>query len=125
MHKREHERASQAPAPDDVFAKFARSANPELLVDVIEHDGRGSVVRHHEQAIVLVLVAAVAADFLDRNLDARKLDLLVWRELRLLRAQEGRDVFHGIWRSEEHTSELQSLMRISYAVFCLTKKKTH
>src|SRR3546814_4876887 len=35
-------------------------------------------------------------------------------------------VFHG-WalglRSEEHTSELQSLMRISYAVFCLKKKK--
>src|SRR3546814_8123321 len=34
----------------------------------------------------------------------------------------------GIWwspwrRSEEHTSELQSLMRISYAVFCLKKKK--
>src|SRR3546814_5409730 len=27
-------------------------------------------------------------------------------------------------RSEEHTSELQSLMRISYAVFCLNKKKT-
>src|SRR3546814_1850047 len=26
------------------------------------------------------------------------------------------------WRSEEHTSELQSLMRISYAVFCLNKK---
>src|SRR3546814_3145657 len=31
-------------------------------------------------------------------------------------------VRHG-WRSEEHTSELQSLMRISYAVFCLKKKK--
>src|SRR3546814_7903636 len=30
---------------------------------------------------------------------------------------------HGIHRSEEHTSELQSLMRISYAVFCLKKKK--
>src|SRR3546814_8781144 len=32
---------------------------------------------------------------------------------------------HGVWahiRSEEHTSELQSLMRISYAVFCLKKK---
>src|SRR3546814_6920727 len=28
-------------------------------------------------------------------------------------------------RSEEHTSELQSLMRISYAVFCLKKKTTH
>src|SRR3546814_5714271 len=30
---------------------------------------------------------------------------------------------HGTGRSEEHTSELQSLMRISYAVFCLKKKK--
>src|SRR3546814_5387054 len=29
----------------------------------------------------------------------------------------------GVLRSEEHTSELQSLMRISYAVFCLKKKK--
>src|SRR3546814_6687948 len=29
----------------------------------------------------------------------------------------------GLARSEEHTSELQSLMRISYAVFCLKKKK--
>src|SRR3546814_3183362 len=44
-------------------------------------------------------------------------------------AVENRDVTHrrhlpGIGlRSEEHTSELQSLMRISYAVFCLKKKK--
>src|SRR3546814_2765316 len=30
-----------------------------------------------------------------------------------------------IMRSEEHTSELQSLMRISYAVICLTKKTNH
>src|SRR3546814_5049494 len=30
----------------------------------------------------------------------------------------------AVKRSEEHTSELQSLMRISYAVFCLKKKKT-
>src|SRR3546814_8999901 len=30
----------------------------------------------------------------------------------------------GLTRSEEHTSELQSLMRISYAVFCLTTHKT-
>src|SRR3546814_4615928 len=32
--------------------------------------------------------------------------------------------FGGSQRSEEHTSELQSLMRISYAVFCLKKKNT-
>src|SRR3546814_6366329 len=32
---------------------------------------------------------------------------------------------YGTVRSEEHTSELQSLMRISYDVFCLKKKKNH
>src|SRR3546814_5007739 len=36
----------------------------------------------------------------------------------------GIDVKGPADRSEEHTSELQSLMRISYAVFCLKKKKT-
>src|SRR3546814_8959722 len=35
----------------------------------------------------------------------------------------GRRKMRGEWRSEEHTSELQSLMRISYAVFCLKNKK--
>src|SRR3546814_8835104 len=39
------------------------------------------------------------------------------------RAPEARGVGReDRWRSEEHTSELQSLMRISYAVFCLKKK---
>src|SRR3546814_5392583 len=33
-------------------------------------------------------------------------------------------LWNAEYRSEEHTSELQSLMRISYAVFCLKKKKT-
>src|SRR3546814_6992959 len=37
-------------------------------------------------------------------------------------SKPGRRVYS---RSEEHTSELQSLMRISYAVFCLKKKTTH
>src|SRR3546814_3241760 len=34
------------------------------------------------------------------------------------------DLYRSADRSEEHTSELQSLMRISYAVFCLKKKNT-
>src|SRR3546814_5275566 len=38
---------------------------------------------------------------------------------------EQREELHAGRRSEEHTSELQSLMRISYAVFCLKKKKKH
>src|SRR3546814_2687972 len=33
-------------------------------------------------------------------------------------------LFGAFYRSEEHTSELQSLMRISYAVFCLKKQKS-
>src|SRR3546814_5411789 len=42
------------------------------------------------------------------------------------RARQGpREAGRRHRRSEEHTSELQSLMRISYAVFCLKKKKTH
>src|SRR3546814_9953460 len=43
-------------------------------------------------------------------------------------AMEGRNAFiekRRPDRSEEHTSELQSLMRISYAVFCLKKKNKH
>src|SRR3546814_11336753 len=47
----------------------------------------------------------------DPATDHRKCDQ-IWRF-----AQQGKD------RSEEHTSELQSLMRISYAVFCLKQKK--
>src|SRR3546814_8907706 len=45
---------------------------------------------------------------------------------RLRGMQAGADAYliKSAFRSEEHTSELQSLMRISYAVFCLKKKKT-
>src|SRR3546814_5820455 len=38
--------------------------------------------------------------------------------------QKCEEIF-GVLRSEEHTSELQSLMRISYAVFCLKKNNEH
>src|SRR3546814_1603832 len=47
-------------------------------------------------------------------------DRVGWRGEHMLLGRPG----GGDLRSEEHTSELQSLMRISYAVFCL-KKKTH
>src|SRR3546814_3108203 len=42
---------------------------------------------------------------------------------RLFGELEGHPVIPHVERSEEHTSELQSLMRISYAVFCLKKNK--
>src|SRR3546814_6871049 len=56
-----------------------------------------------------------------------KIGQLVWRMLRPNYTKD-LDLFRAcssyFLRSEEHTSELQSLMRISYAVFCLKKKNT-
>src|SRR3546814_9670794 len=70
--------------------------------------------------------AGMASDFvLDRVFQARGLWILL-----VVLSSTG-TVLHvlakyyltNLYRSEEHTSELQSLMRISYAVFCLKKKK--
>src|SRR3546814_6786675 len=49
------------------------------------------------------------------------------RRLLDMRGDDRRFATIGVYqiRSEEHTSELQSLMRNSYAVFCLKKKNTH
>src|SRR3546814_8683546 len=59
----------------------------------------------------------------------RAFSVLTTMHKRLYVCAVGKEGFHGLdntdlrqtGRSEEHTSELQSLMRISYAVFCLTK----
>src|SRR3546814_9673363 len=62
------------------------------------------------------------ADVIDSVLGWSQQEALV--ELKRIEARVPRpywDVYQN--RSEEHTSELQSLMRISYAVFCLKKKK--
>src|SRR3546814_10743367 len=54
-------------------------------------------------------------DAVNAKLPWDPIDRFIWANLR-----------QAVTRSEEHTSELQSLMRISYAVFCLKKKKnTH
>src|SRR3546814_2692940 len=51
---------------------------------------------------------------------------LIVQKIRIIEPQPRGAFAFGLLRSEEHTSELQSLMRISYAVFCLKKKiKTH
>src|SRR3546814_12152290 len=60
------------------------------------------------QRQIALAAAVLLAFFADDPLDGR-----------LLRHRTG---LAHIFRSEEHTSELQSLMRISYAVFCLKKK---
>src|SRR3546814_4755751 len=47
-----------------------------------------------------------------------------WQSLNFFPLPQGQGALRGV-RSEEHTSELQSLMRISYAVFCLKKNKNN
>src|SRR3546814_2561870 len=78
-----------------------------LLVDGI-FSGLGSVLVFLPQILILFLFILVLEEsgYLPRA--AFLLDRLMYKA--------------GLTRSEEHTSELQSLMRISYAVFCLKKK---
>src|SRR3546814_10212547 len=57
------------------------------------------------------------------NLAGRDAALFAGERLRFPKELKDDDARHDEGRSEEHTSELQSLMRISYAVFCLKKKK--
>src|SRR3546814_4577814 len=84
----------------------------------IEHDR--SAPRHTAKCThVLTIVAQLG----DRFLDIRQRGMgagFVHRSEHLRRPTPGQ----LLERSEEHTSELQSLMRISYAVFCLKKQKT-
>src|SRR3546814_6670492 len=93
--------------------------------------------RHEAHAAQILFLAVIVADagdsheLLDRmRLPDRHHQSSAGGELasQLLRdvrpAGGGDDRVEGRGRSEEHTSELQSLMRISYAVSCLKKKKT-
>src|SRR3546814_4798932 len=79
-------------------------------------NGRRKKVTGHPPAAWSRVMPRLQGWFLQQPHDA-----LAWPEPRETpRGEWGWTVSH---RSEEHTSELQSLMRISYAVFCLKKKK--
>src|SRR3546814_5181758 len=67
--------------------------------------------KHVSKAVILEAVGEFAPSHATRLAKLKKADI----------ASEAERLADG--RSEEHTSELQSLMRISYAVFCLKKKK--
>src|SRR3546814_10592787 len=83
--------------------------------------------RHFVGAITVIVDQDVARQHPGERLHRQvAVDRLAAVELLLVgdRLGPGRAVDSEI-RSEEHTSELQSLMRISYAVFCLKKKTSH
>src|SRR3546814_4078883 len=67
--------------------------------------------------------ADVVAEFGDQKLCGVLIDRLVDGDGHAHLEQRLHQIRAALGRSEEHTSELQSLMRISYAVFCLKKKK--
>src|SRR3546814_10811002 len=96
------------PGVGDLLQKAAEAVDVgvvERRVDLVQHaDRRGIGQEYGEQQ----------RDRGQRLLAARQKR----HHLGLLARRAGHDL-----RSEEHTSELQSLMRISYAVFCLKKKK--
>src|SRR3546814_2578654 len=88
----------------------------KLIVAWREPDNRAALLSHqiaHRDADRVAEPACLPHDLIRRQ------------QLAFGRAAQALDLFHlafGLERSEEHTSELQSLMRISYAVFCLKKK---
>src|SRR3546814_4177544 len=76
-----------------------------LTHDSFDHDRDTVLQRARDAGVVQMVVTGASREHSPQA-------------LALARAHPGE-----LFRSEEHTSELQSLMRISYAVFCLKKKK--
>src|SRR3546814_10492884 len=87
-----------------------------------------AVAQTSESSSLLAVISRAASD---PNVDLDKMERLLAMQERIV-ARQAEALFASALsemqdelpsRSEEHTSELQSLMRISYAVFCLKKKK--
>src|SRR3546814_2794273 len=106
----------------------------DAIVAQFVHIGLFHACLHTEHARKSVRRMAVQNDHnarscLSNDLHGTRQELTA-RSFLTQQVSEGRELMHAhqSWRveadrSEEHTSELQSLMRISYAVFCLNKKK--
>src|SRR3546814_7437608 len=97
-----------------LLLKLANGGDPRWWLGLGLAIGLGMMTRYTMLFCVAGIVVAILATQLRRQLATPwpwvgvALSLLVFAP--------------NAWRSEEHTSELQSLMRISYAVFCLKKK---
>src|SRR3546814_4173159 len=121
---------------DVCSSDLVRTADIGQLIDLDHHVHATGRIRHFRERDAVVAarrgVQKVDADVRRvrtrleiehvGQTEAERLVKQLQRRLERNRRQYG--VAHALRRSEEHTSELQSLMRISYAVFCLKKKKT-
>src|SRR3546814_5209122 len=102
-----------------IMEKAARKAAPRLRRDFNEVEAL-QVSRKGPADFVSAADNAAEQTIREVLMQARPDWGYVMEEIGEKKGQNGR--FRWIVRSEEHTSELQSLMRISYAVFCLKKK---
>src|SRR3546814_7361929 len=110
--------------PDLIRTPRARAQIPESISRV------GFGARRHDQfrCALLAKFRQRFEQFVGREIGKRLArGISSFRELicRVFIHSVDREQVFGRLRSEEHTSELQSLMRISYAVFCLKKKKNN
>src|SRR3546814_2902593 len=119
----------------------ARSAGPAILamcfgvLCLVANDGMAKWLTTHyaplqivflRNLLALPMIAAIVLSIGGwAALRTHHLRIHAWRGLLLVGGAYSFFVGLKFLRSEEHTSELQSLMRISYAVFCLKKKKKH
>src|SRR3546814_5532096 len=101
--------AGASPAP----TAAAPVAAPDALPALPEADPALAATEHQEQVDNPYGLSALWAQG----------DVVARLVLIIMLIMSGATWYIMIMRSEEHTSELQSLMRISYAVFCLKKKK--
>src|SRR3546814_8193294 len=91
---------------------YARENPEEAAYIVLENDATGAQTEKHQKRMMVEIAKLLGGDdkglgYLDPAAYQRTVDTLL---------------ANPSTRSEEHTSELQSLMRIPYAVFCLKKK---
>src|SRR3546814_8410351 len=106
---------------NDIGGAYGRNDTPEYLA--MNPNGRvpvvidGDFVMWESNSIVRYLARKRKSAFYPTDFRARQV-IERWMDWELSLAAPRH-------RSEEHTSELQSLMRISYAVFCLNKKTKH
>src|SRR3546814_9317980 len=91
------------------YTTLFRSQNADILIsEIVDPIAAIAALKAKRQDLSPAALAAFEAHFRKQHLSPADVGLMARR---------------AVVRSEEHTSELQSLMRISYAVFCLKKKK--
>src|SRR3546814_3944297 len=110
---------------DGAIARTAANTGATLVI-ALNYGAQAEIAAAARRLAVRTAAGDIGADAIDEAAIEAELDTAGLPPLDLLIRTSGERRLSNflLWqaRSEEHTSELQSLMRISYAVFCLKKK---